>query len=41
MPADLFPKLEEANIEAEFLDGLRAIEGCSDVETQTYTIAKM
>jgi hypothetical protein len=38
LPADKFQKLEEAGIEEAFLNALRAIPGCSQVETQTYTL---
>ena len=38
LPADRFAKLEEANIEEEFLTALKAIPGCTSVETQTFTL---
>jgi hypothetical protein len=41
LPADRFPKLEEAALEATFLAALGAIAGISNVETQTYTIMPM
>merc|ERR1719336_3438595 len=43
LPADKFGAWEEAKFapEADFLEKLGAIEGITDIETQTYTIMPM
>lgn len=38
LPADRFAKLEEENIEEDFLTALKAIPGITNVETQTFTL---
>ena len=41
LPAEKFGKLEEAKIEDGFLNALRAIPGCTNVEAQSYTLMPM
>lgn len=39
--AEKFGKLEEANLEGDFLEAIKGIEGISSVETQTFTLTQM